>query len=109
MQAEIEEIEKDSWKRFDNRIIAYKSDKVHLKLSVPITYYDVNSDEITIINLSFYRTDKNVSNDQKMSVYDEIKLMIEESNNEEVLFSIIEYLRVEDYLHEKDEIGRAHV
>ena len=79
-----------------------------MKLSVPIAYYDVNSDEITIINLSFHRTDNNVSNDQKMSVYNEIKLMIEESNNEEVLFSIIEYLRVEDYLHEKDEKSVSH-
>ena len=76
---------------------------MNLKLSVPIAYYEANTDEITIINLSFHRIDNNVSNDQKMCVYNEIKLMIEENNNEEVLFSIIEYLRGEDYLNENDE------
>ena len=83
-------MEKDSFKTKYNKILVYEDSNVYLKLSIPVNYHENNDIKIVILNLLFYRIELN---SKKLILYNEIEEIIENSDDGEILFTIMEFIR----------------
>jgi Uncharacterized protein family UPF0029/RWD domain len=89
------------------KFIQYEDENVSLKLSIPSSYPESGS--VTVISMSFRNINSSVSNDKKLLINSEIESIIERNKGEETLFDIINHLRDNTYIADKDAIDELFV